>query len=217
MGHINVMVRQQHWWPMYYRRHSLLVCTGIWLALFPCLPCFALRFELTEKARVFIMWALSGECEVDIGGGDAPLLILLVVNQFIVQLTWFEHFTASGDSRCCGQLRSIVFKLAVGPHPPYVHSTSFTWWMLPGLPCFHPSSASVYCQRKQKRKMGLGLGTRLGCNVWGILTQWKRYALSVCMLMTLVSLQTATVVLCHLAACRYWTTSTMSAIFSHTY
>ena len=41
--------------------------------------------------------------------------------------------------------------------PPRVHLTSFTWWMLPGLPRFkfHWSSDSMYyCERKREIKPG---------------------------------------------------------------
>ena len=42
--------------------------------------------------------------------------------------------------------------------------TSFTWWMLPHLPCFSPLFW-YYCQHKLKNKNGVGLGTRLLYNV----------------------------------------------------
>jgi len=44
-----------------------------------------------------------------------------------------------------------------GPPRPYVHLTSLTWWILPGLPLFHHSSTSVYySQRKPNRKKQTG-------------------------------------------------------------
>ena len=52
--------------------------------------------------------------------------------------------------------------LVVWPCPPYVHLMSLTWWMHPGLSCFHRSSTFVYyCPCKPKRKTRVGLGMRL--------------------------------------------------------
>ena len=62
--------------------------------------------------------------------------------------------------------------LAVGPlplpiRPPRIHLTSFTWWMLPGLPHFNfcQSSNSVYyCERNRRSKWGRP-GTEASCSV----------------------------------------------------
>jgi len=75
-------------------------------------------------------------------------LVDLVLNQFIFQYAMFERFIASRDSRCCRQLRSTVFNSSS------LHQLMpLTWWILPGLPHFCHSSASLYyCQHKPKSK-----------------------------------------------------------------
>ena len=55
----------------------------------------------------------------------------------------FEPFTASGDSRCCRQHCSTVFKLTSScppllPPPPHVHLMSLIWYILRGLPRLPP-------------------------------------------------------------------------------
>ena len=100
-------------------------------SLVPGLSCFyALRFVLTiihgsgraakngEGLGAFITWVTSGCCKVDMGGG---LSILLVLDQFVVQLARFERFTTSGDWRPCRQFHSTVCKLTYSGASPSLH------------------------------------------------------------------------------------------------
>jgi len=113
---------------------------------------------------------------------------MLVLDQFIVQLIRFEHFTASGDLRCCRQLSLTMFKLTCSWAPPSLGPLDVTHVMNASRPSpFHPSSASMYyCQHKLKGKNGVGLGTRQGydnvCAMCGVYEHSENGMYNLCVL-----------------------------------
>ena len=105
-------------------------------SVIPSPPLFYLLFVLnwsrwTAKTGECLGTFITSGCEVDIGGSGQ------YSNTYALSLK---------ASFCSRTVSSWV-------PPPYVHLTSLlTWWMLPGLPVFHCSSALMhYCECKQAK------------------------------------------------------------------
>ena len=88
-----------------------------------------------------------------------------------VRWTQFEHFTASGDSRHCGQLCSTVFKLTCSWAPPFLRPLDFIHMMNVPRPsrlrllfCF----CVLLSSQKLKSKNGVGLGMRLHSDIFAL-------------------------------------------------
>ena len=130
--------------------------------MFFSLPCFYLPFAFTiihgsrrpanngEGLGAFITW-------VDIGGRSqySNMCILNLKVSFFRSRRVVSITLPSGVRNCNRALERMIqcIVLSVGPlpptsNPPRIHLTSFTWWMLPGLP---HSSPAVYCEHKRGR------------------------------------------------------------------
>ena len=120
------------------------------VASFPCLPHFCLLFAFTiihVSGEPVKMWRprsidhMSGH-KVDVQG-EEPMFKYVHIITWKQVSCWSRQVVSimlrSGVHNC-GRLLEQMIKcivLVVGPlHPPYVHLTLVTWWMLPGLPCF---------------------------------------------------------------------------------
>ena len=98
---------------------------------------------------------MSG-CEVDVGrrGRYSNMYVLNLKVSFLpVKTSSFDHTNVwspklQWNARTDDPVHSLFWQLGTSPlHPPCVHLTSFTWWMLPGLP--HLLLAVYYCECKQ--------------------------------------------------------------------
>ena len=142
--------------------------------MFFSLPCFYLPFAFTimhgsrrpanngEGLGAFITW-------VDIGGrGQYSNMCILNLKVSFFQSRRVVSITLPSGVRNCNRvlermIQCIVLSVVPLPptsNPPRIHLTSFTWWMLPGLP--HSSPGVYYCERKHGRP---GNKARCSCSL----------------------------------------------------
>ena len=91
------------------------------------------------------------------GGANIQICTHTIWKQVSYRRWWVVLITLTFGVQNCNRalkqiIQCVVWQLDLSPPPlcpPCIHLTSFTWWMLPGLP--HSLPAMYYCLCKQGR------------------------------------------------------------------